>query len=300
MNRRTVTVMVALVLVGALTGGTAVAEPTTGDRYSVGGGDVWNAAEELQSNNETNETIEKQRQKIKELQNENSRLKTKIVAKNGEIQKLEFRLNQSEKQTGFSVGQSERMREMGAWDPEEKEPALVIVRDHGFGPVVYQYVGPNNGQHSFNGQSAWVEVAKPEEEVRKAGNFSFSLMWTLPGQNKTHTVSSFGEYRTLNRDLENKLNSPAGFTAWSRWNNEQRQSAESFRSQTLLLGLVVIAGLMYGAAWVESKQNLVLDRRKRKKKRSQANRLDGQNRDITAWLASLPVLGTVYEKLRKS
>lgn len=149
-----------LSLVGPATAASTPVAPSQGDRYSPSTAPGLDASLRLQDANETNKTIQRLRDRITGLEEKNSRLKTKVVSKNGEIQKLKFRLNQSEKETGFSTGQAERMKELGAWDPETNAPALIITRDLGFGPIVYQYVGPGNGGHSFNGQRAWKEVAE--------------------------------------------------------------------------------------------------------------------------------------------
>jgi len=159
------------------------------------------------------------------------------------------------------------MKELGAWNPYENEPALIISLDRGFGPVVYQYVGPGNGGHSFNGQNAWTEVAKPNEEVRKEGNFSFSLEYALPGMNTTYTVGSFGEYRTKITELENQMNTPVGYTAWGRWNNQQRQSAERFEGGSVLVGIGIALLFGLGLMWVESQRHILYNRRRTKQDR---------------------------------
>lgn len=241
---------------------------------------------------ENNTTVERLRSQVKDLRNENSQLKTKVVSLNGQVQKLQFRQNQSNKETGFSPEMAQRLREMGAWDSEKKVPALVIVRDQGFGPVVYQFVGPGNGDVGFNGQDAWIEVAKPTADVRYEGQFSFTLRWIPPGMERRYNTTSFADYRGKTRTIANQLNTPAGFTAWSRWTNEQRHSAESFRGRTVLSTFVIGLALVAGAMWIESKQHLVLSWRKDRKQEGLADQMDRRYRpQIRRVLRSIPVLG---------
>lgn len=254
-----------------------VLTPATGSAAAVGGSAWTGTTPENETASNASDTSEEQRlrDRISDLKDKNSRLKTKIVELEGTIQKLEFRLNQSKKDTGFSVDQAKRMKEMGAWNPHENHPAMLIVLDHGFGPVVYQYVGPGNGDESFNGMDAWTEVAKPEQKVRKIGSFTFSLTWTLPGMQTTYNVSSFTEYRVTNKKLKTKLNTPAGFTAWARWNNKQRQGAETFRGGTLIAGLGFALLVGGAAAWMESRSGYVLSLRQNRKLADQGHKVSG-------------------------
>lgn len=246
-------------------------------------------ADPVNNTTSVNETVQQLRQelqnrseRIDELENRKAELETKVVSQNSRIQKLEFKLEQSRKNTGFSPSEAQKLRSIGAWDPYDDEPALVIAVDRGFGPVVYQYLGPGNGKgkDSFHGQGAWVEIAKIEnpDEVRKEGNFTFSLRWAPPGMKTSYTVTSMAEYQTKITKLEDKLNSPEGFIAWSQFNNKKRQDAETFEERVIFLSLGVGAVVVYGAAWVESK-NHILNQRRRKRKRSQhTSNLDGKRR----------------------
>lgn len=267
-----------LAVLALLTGvaGLTTATGVTPDRTAVSA---------VQSSNNTTESAaqewkqkaQNRQDKIDELKNKNSELNTKVVSLNGKIEKLQFRLNQSEKSTGVSSSMAQRMKEMGAWDPQDKEPALIIVRDEGFGPVVYQYVGPGSkkADTGFNGQNAWTEVAQPESSVREQGQFNFSIIYGLPGMKTEYGAGSMGEYRRITRNLEEKLNSQSGFAAWSRWNNQQRNKAETYRTSSLALFVVFASLFGLGLMWAESKTKVLTKKRRQWDKRDDAAEIDG-------------------------
>lgn len=279
MDRRLlVSGLAVLALVGAVSGLATATGPTPNET-------ALNAA---QSANNTTESAaqewkrkaQNRQDRIDELKDKNAELKTKVVSLNGKVEKLQFRLNQSKKSTGVSSAMAQRMKEMGAWDPQEKKPALIIVRDEGFGPVVYQYVGPGNGNTGFNGQNAWKEVAEPNSEVRKEGQFNFSIIYGLPGMKTEYGAGSMGEYRRITRTVAEKLNSQSGFAAWSRWNNQQKHSAETYRTSAMALFVVLASLFGFGLMWAESKTKILTKKRRAWNRRDDAAEIDGLDKSL--------------------
>lgn len=263
---RTTTLCVALLLCGALVPAAGAAGPSEECDGAV-----------------TNATIETLCDRVEALENEtaaleerNSELRTDKAALEGELQELEYQLNNTD---GFSSEMTNRMKEIGAWDPYADSPALILTRETGFFPIIYQYVGPGNGEHSFNGMNAWERVAEPEEaesQIESEGSFSFTIMYGTPGMNTTYTADSMGEYRRTVAEITAEMNSQAGFAAWANWNNDRRQSAESTSTRIWYSVALLFVGGLYGAARVESSTGILEKRLAKNESKTVATQFDGR------------------------
>lgn len=218
------------------------------------------SAAPAQCDDPENETIEELCGEIRELEGENERLR--------------FELNQ----TGvFGTDLSERMREIGAWNPATSEPSLFIIRETGFFPAAYQYVGPGQGDTGFNGLSAWTRVANPQEarqNIDRAADdpesdreqldvqpVEISIQWTTPELNgTTFTAASAGEYVGTLRDIEQTLNTPAALAQFSRFQTGRLADSQTVNLQIIWLSGVGVIGLLYGAVRIEAQKDWVKKR----------------------------------------
>jgi cell division protein FtsB len=217
----------------------------------------------------TNGTVSEVCSQVDELEQENADLRAENTNLESEIEELEFEVEQGGE---FPAPMAQRMNQTGAVDPQTGEPALVVIRETRFFPIVYQYVGPENGQHSFNGRNAWIRVAESEEAQRQVegeGSFTFSVEYANPGMNTTYTAQSMGEYHRILREIQGEMNTPQGYTSYTYWTNQQRQGAESIRSGLWLTVVVGLVGVAWGAAQYESKHHS-FERRREERRAQQA------------------------------
>ncbi|QCC60250.1 bZIP transcription factor [Natrinema thermotolerans] len=228
-----------------------------------------------------NATVDDLCDRVESLEETNDELSDENVELEREVAELETELNDSR---GFPPAMKEEMKAMGAWNPYEDEPATIIVRETGFFPMVYQYVGPGNGDANgiggentggnFNGMNAWKRVAEAEQaknQIENNGTFSFSIEYGLAGMNTTYTANTMGEYEATLDNLERDLNTPQGFAAWADWENDNRQSAETWSTVGLVGGAAAIVGVGIASAHIESRVGIV-SRRQQKKKREKVTK----------------------------
>lgn len=234
------------------------------------GGNTTAANETVQN---LREKLQNRSQRIDELEQQKSDLQTKVVSLNSQIQKLEFRNEQAKKNTGFTTREAQELKSMGAWNPYDDEPAfLIFVASENGG--LYQYVGPGNGEHSFNGMGAWTRVLGGD--VTLLGNVTVTLKYSPDGVAMEHVFSSTTALSKI-RQLVDKVNKPGTRHAWEQWNNEKRQSAETTERSTIGLTSVGVLGLMFLAAWVESKNHILNRRRRQRKESVTKSSLDGKS-----------------------
>lgn len=245
--------------------------------------------QELQA---ANETIDQLRQDRQRLRNEKSDIQTQLVSKNGRIQKLEFQLNQSNQQSGFSGAKSSQLKQLGAWDPYKNQPAFLVWVESEDGGL-YQFVGPGNGQHSFNGMNAWTRVLGGDAQL--LGNITVDLKYAPKGIEETQVYPSTNALTEI-RQLVSKVNRPATRTAWERWNNDRRHGAETTESGTVVVMSVVVFGLMGGAMYVESRKDVLKNHSMWAKRKQQAAALD---RHRMSSFETVPVVGRVVKKVRE-
>lgn len=242
-----------------------------------------------------NSTVEQLRERVQELENKNADLRAEVVSKNSRIQKLEFQLEQSEKSDQFSGAEASQLKKIGAWNPYEGEPAFAMWVDSEDGGL-YQYVGPGNGEHSFNGMEAWSRVLSGD--VTLAGNITIDLLYSPPDMKEEIVIES-----GLNsnagaeiRQLIDRLNRPATRLAWEQWNNDRRNQAESTENSTTGVVGVVMLTLFGLGAFIESRKDIVKSRSGWKFGRQQSAALDRQR---YSRLEDTPVIGWIIRKIRE-
>lgn len=240
---------------------------------------------------ELRERLDDLRQDNRRLKNKNAELKTRVVSLKGRKEKLEDRLSQSNKQTNFAGAETQRLKEMGAWDPYKNEPAFLIWVESEEGGL-YQYVGPGNGEHSFNGMNAWTQVLGGDATL--LGNVTVELRYAPEGIEKEHTFQSTNAIPKI-RQLATKMNQPQTWQAWARWNNQQRHRAETTEMGTMGVTGAGVLVLMFGAMFVESRKDILKNYAKKQNAKRQAAALD---RRQYSRLYDLPVIGRVVRWYR--
>lgn len=244
------------------------------------------------SNATTNETVSQLRERVQTLESENAELKAEVVSKNGRIQKLEFQLQQSKQSNEFTGRDATQLKDIGAWDPHNDRPAFLIWIESEDGGL-YQFVGPGNGAHSFNGMRAWSRVLGGD--ARLLGNVTVELKYAPEGIEETQVYRSTRALSEI-RVLVNKMNKPQTRLAWERWNNERRHSAEQQERGTMGVVGAVMLGLFGLGAFIESRKGIVADRSAWKFGRLQSAALD---RRRYSRLDDVPVIGGVIRQIRE-
>jgi hypothetical protein len=182
------------------------------------------------------------RRKVTTLQDDKTELE-------GRIERIRFQLNESKEK----VNVNDQARQFGAWHPDVKKDhiaTLVLrVQSPGSGSAsekfgLFQYVGPGNGGYDFNndGNKAWTEVDIQQAGDTALGPIRIRLEYALPGMNRTYEFSQSQAQAEI-RQLEDRMNTPEGYMAWTRWNNQKRNQVEQLNTGSYI-GTVVIIGLL--------------------------------------------------------
>lgn len=241
MNRAVPTVLILVVILGVLAGVSAVAADDGGNTTY------------------ENESAE---ERIEELEEKNAELESEIVDLESEIDDLEFQLENMDGDTDIAAVRSE-MKRLGAWHPDDDVPAVLVVReqdpheddpDERYG--VFYYVGPGNGEVDFNGREAWDRLNLEEIGEGQFPPIRVELPYAPEDVDTTYEFANSRAPIEL-RNIESDINSQAEetFIAWSQWNNEQREEAETIRSGFYLGGgVVALIGIVF-ASWVEARGN---------------------------------------------
>lgn len=207
--------------------------------------------------------LDQSQQNVSDLKTDNANLRGEISDLEERVESLEYQANNAE---GFPNWMAEDMREMGAYDPYQNEPAFMIMQNS----QILIYVGEENGEHSPNGLNAWDTFLTFEE----AGTTNITISdqyYVRDGMQDEWTIktgfNSEGQKAKLER-LVNQFNHPRTFFAYSEWNNQKRQQKENFRTQSLVGGLLALIGMLYAGIWIESENDIRKDRKKARKSRN--------------------------------
>ena len=203
-------------------------------------------------------------------------------------------------------GVEAEMFRLGAWHPDDNEPAVMVVReqdpheddpDERYG--VFYYVGPNNGEVSFHGRSSWDPLPLQEIGDGPFPPIRVDLPYAPIGVESQYEFQNSEApivLRQVERDINNKAEE--AFIAWADWNNDQRHSAETRDSRSLwaAFGLLVLG--MYGAARVEARKDYFKNKDQEKELDWVRGRL-GWKVKIVRVIIQIPIIGWVVRWVLK-
>lgn len=228
--------------------------------------------------NVTNDTIRSLCDRVEALEQRNSNLKSNVSSLQEQKIKLEHELETTE-----SYNVTQELEAMGAMHPDREGLGLLVFRiqdptaDNATAKYgLFQYVGPENGEVSLGGYDAYtrIELEKTNEE-NKLSPLTIQLVYTPEGIAANHTFG-VSDAETQLRLLEGRFNREASFFAWTRWNNNERQSAEQTESRAVYLygAGTLLVGIL--GVFAESRLKIVTKRRQKKEQRAAAAHLDGR------------------------
>jgi hypothetical protein len=274
--RRIALTVVLLLYALALPGGVSAAPDNATATPTANNSTVEDLRERLQ---QKNATIDEKNQAISDLE-------TQVVEKNARIQELEFQLEQANTTDGFTAREAESLKEVGAWNEETNQPAFMLWVDSEDGGL-YVFVGPGNGHHSLNGMTAWQKVVGGDISI--AGNITFSLPYAPEGIDKEQKIVNGLDSNAAAeiRQLIERFNQPKTRQAWERWNNEQRQSAESKSLQSAILSHSAILGVGFFLMFIESRKHILFNRRKDKQEQEQRAFFQGEDEEPDSLVAKI-------------
>jgi hypothetical protein len=233
----------------------------------------------------TNETIQNNTtvrdlcQRLGNISDERAEFRRKAIDRQDRITELrseKTRLQNQLEEAEDRVDVEDQARQDGAWHPDVQKDqiATLVLRvqrpgsdaaGQRFG--LFQYVGPGNGQYDFNadGRKAWTEIPIQQAGDTPLGPVRIELEYALPGMNRTYEFSQANAKTEIQR-LENRMNSPEGYMAWTSWVNREYNETKQLNlgSQLGATMVSVLLGLL-GIMW-EAKNGRVrrwLNRRKR-------------------------------------
>lgn len=195
-------------------------------------------------------------------------------------------------------------RGMGAIHPETGKVAFVYVKLENPNAIeekqtytIYEFVGKNRGDHSFNGLNAWDKVTKQDTSGDTGVKLVFS--YAPPGVNKTQYISDTAEFEAL----EGKFNKKSTIFAYNQWNRKTAMNTQDTSTKTWITVGSIGLFLAVGLAYVESHVHFFYGRRKNRE-RSAAIQQSATAVNLTlkektkVKLSNLPVVSRIIEFLR--